>query len=115
MKTIGTPELQSMINRGKKFALINTLSPEKFRVTRIPSSENVPLADEEFVEKVEQCTGSKANAVVVYCADSECNSSSKAAARLEEAGFTSVYEYTGGAKAWQAAGGILAPRTAETA
>jgi rhodanese-related sulfurtransferase len=104
-----------MINHGKKFALINTLSPEQFRVTRIPGSENVPLEDEEFVEKVGQCAGSKANAVVVYCADSECDSSSKAAARLEEAGFTSVYDYTGGAKSWQANGGILAPWTAETA
>ena len=113
MKTLGTPELQFKINRGEKLALINTLSPEQFRITHIPGSENIPLT-EDFVEEVERHVGSKDTPVVVYSADSECESSSRAAARLEEAGFSEVYDYTGGAKAWQAAGGVLASWTASS-
>jgi len=39
--------------------------------------------------------------VVVYCASEQCNSSEKAAKKLEDAGFTAVSRYTGGAAAWQ--------------
>ena len=50
---------------------------------------------------VEQEAGGKDKSVVVYCASSHCNSSEKAAKKLEEAGFTAVSRYTGGAAAWQ--------------
>jgi len=114
MKDLGTPELNNMINRGEELKLINTLPPKKFRITHIPGSENIPVGDPDFVEKVEKHVGSKEKKVVVYCADSTCDASTKAAQQLEEAGFTDVYDYTGGAKAWQAAGGTLVIPTAET-
>lgn len=114
MKEVGTPELNTMINRGEDLTLINTLHPKKFRITHIPGSENIPADDPDFAEKVEKHVGSKEKTVVLYCADSTCDSSTKAARQLEEAGFTDVYDYTGGAKAWQAAGGTLVIPTAET-
>jgi rhodanese-related sulfurtransferase len=108
MKIIGTPELKNLFDRGVKFTLINTLSPAESEHTLIPGAENVPLADERFCDKVEQLAGSKDAAVVVYCASSECDSSSEAANQLEAADFTDVMVYQGGAKAWQATGGLLA-------
>ena len=44
---------------------------------------------------------SKSEPVVVYCASQQCNSSEKAAKKLEAAGFTAVSRYTDGAAAWQ--------------
>jgi rhodanese-related sulfurtransferase len=36
----------------------------------------------------------------VYCASIDCHSSTDAAKKLDQAGFTNVYDYRGGAKAW---------------
>ena len=55
----------------------------------------------DFASRVEQEAGGKNKPVVVYCASSHCNSSEKAAEKLEVAGFTAVSRYTGGAAAWQ--------------
>jgi rhodanese-related sulfurtransferase len=102
-----------MIHSRTKLTLINALSPKQFELTRIPGSENVPVEDENFVERVEEYAVSKHQAVVVYGADATCDASDEAAARLEEAGFTEVYDYSGGAKAWQASGGLLVRPPAE--
>lgn len=108
MKSVGTPELQSMFNRGVDFTLMNVLPPRQFRVTDIPGSKNIPLEDAEFVTLAKNCAGSKEKTVVVYSADSNCNMASRAAVQLEAAGFTDVHVYSGGAKAWHANGGVLA-------
>jgi rhodanese-related sulfurtransferase len=108
MKSIGTPELKNMFDRGEKFTLINTLSAAEFEHTRIPGSTNVPLRDEGFCDKVAELVGSKDAKVVVYSASSECETATKAAAKLEDADFADVTLYQGGARAWQSTGGLLA-------
>jgi len=45
--------------------------------------------------------GAKTDKLVVYCANQQCDSSEKATKKLEEAGFTSVLTYKGGAEAWK--------------
>lgn len=108
MKSIGTPELNAMFHQGNTFSLINVVSPDQYSVTNIPGSKNVPVGDREFAARVEECVGSKDATVVVYCTDSTCDMSNRAAEQLESAGFTDVREYSGGALAWQKAGGLLA-------
>jgi rhodanese-related sulfurtransferase len=115
MKTIGTPDLRTMFDRGEAFALVNTLSPAEFKLTRIPGSENIPLSEKCFTERVTELTGSKNATVVVYSASSECDTARKAAERLQEDGFTDVRHYQGGAKAWKEAGGLLANRLRDPA
>ena len=46
----------------------------------------------------------KDQAVIVYCADYECDLSARAAWRLESMGFQEVYRYTPGKADWLAAG-----------
>jgi rhodanese-related sulfurtransferase len=101
MKTITTDELKTLRDQNGKITLVNTLGPEAFEKTRIPGAVNVPLDNSDFVARVEQEAGGKDKPVVVYCASQQCNSSEKAAKKLEEAGFTTVSRYTGGAAAWQ--------------
>ena len=45
--------------------------------------------------------GAKDKKLVVYCANVHCDSSEKAAKKLEEAEFSSVLTYKGGAEAWK--------------
>ena len=101
MKTITTDELKSLRDKNGGLTLVNTLGAESFEKTRIPGAINIPLDDSDFVTRVEQKAGSKDKPVVVYCASQQCNSSEKAAEKLEAAGFTAVSRYTGGAAAWQ--------------
>lgn len=101
MKTITTNELKSLLDRNEDVLLVNTLKSESFEKTRIPSAVNIPLDDEDFVVRVEEEAGGKDKPVVVYCASLECNSSEKAAEKLENAGFTAVTDFAGGFKAWQ--------------
>jgi rhodanese-related sulfurtransferase len=101
MKTISTDELKSLKDQHGALTLVNTLGAEAFEKTRIPGAINVPLQSDDFAARVEQEAGGKDKPVVVYCASEQCNSSEKAAEKLEAAGFTAVWRYTGGAAAWE--------------
>lgn len=105
MKTITTKELKALCDKDcdkeAEVTLVNTLGPESFEKTKLPCAVNVPLESSDFTAQVEQQAGDKDKPVVVYCASAQCNSSEKAAKKLEAAGFTDVLRYTGGAAAWQ--------------
>lgn len=101
MKTITTDELKARCDKTEDLTLVNTLSAEQFEKTKIAGAINVPLESSDFAVRVEQEAGGKDKPVVVYCASAQCNSSEKAAKKLEAAGFTDVSRYTEGAAAWQ--------------
>ena len=101
MKTITTDELKAQCDKPGHATLVNTLAPDAFEKTKIPGAINIPLESSDFSTRVENEAGGKDKPVVVYCASEQCNSSEKAARRLESAGFTAVSRYTGGAAAWQ--------------
>lgn len=101
MKTITTDGLKALKGQNGAVTLVNTLGAEAFEKTKIPGAINVPLESSDFAADVEQASGGKDQPVVVYCANQQCNSSEKAAQKLEAAGFTAVSRYTGGAAAWQ--------------
>lgn len=104
MKTITTEQLKSAKENHSDFLLVNTLDSEHFEKTKIAEAVNVPQSQDDFIEQVEETTNSKLRPIVVYCASADCNSSTKAAEKLEAAGFSDVYDYKGGAKAWEDAG-----------
>jgi rhodanese-related sulfurtransferase len=111
MQSLGTPELKSMFDREEELTLINTLSPAQFRKAHIPGSVNVPVNDAGFVKKVETLVDSKDETIVVYSVGVKCESSMKAARKLDKAGFENVYRYVGGARAWRGLGGSLTSGT----
>lgn len=108
MKTITTSELKTLKSRNGNLTMVNTLGAEAFEKTKIPGSINIPLESGDFSTRVEKAAGGKAKPVVVYCASEACDSSEKAAKKLEAAGFTAVSRYTGGAAAWQKEAGTHA-------
>ena len=101
MKTIEANELKALLDGNEDVLLVNTLNADSFEKTRIPGAVNIPLEDEDFVAHVEEQAGGKDKRIVVYCASQQCNSSEKAAEKLENAGFTAVTDFAGGFKAWQ--------------
>jgi rhodanese-related sulfurtransferase len=103
MQTIDTKQLESMMESKSDLAVINALPEESAREAHIQGTPNIPLERDDFVQQVESKAGGKNEPVVVYCANTECGVSEKAAKTLEEHGFEQVYDYEGGAKAWNEA------------
>lgn len=101
MKTITTKELQNLQSTEPGLPIINTLPRDAFEKTRIPEAISIPQDEPEFADRVARAVGAKTDKLVVYCANQQCDSSEKAAKKLEEAGFTSVLAYKGGAEAWK--------------
>ena len=101
MKTLTRNELKTMNEvEHEDFVLINVLPQETFREKHIRTSINVPVDSSEFTQTVENVAGDKQRKLVVYCANFDCDASSKAADQLENAGFERVYDYEGGTEDW---------------
>jgi rhodanese-related sulfurtransferase len=105
MERLTTEELILLLEDEPDSVLINVLDEADFAAARIPHSFNVPVDREGFEEEVEELVDSTDSAVVVYSADAECDASAIAAVKLEDAGFTRVYDYEGGMEEWFAVEG----------
>lgn len=101
MQTIDAQELKRKIDANEDFVFLNVLSREYFDKEHIPGSDNIPYDSEDFVQKVEERAGGKETEIVVYCANTECTASPKAAEKLEDAGFTNVIDFEGGMEEWK--------------
>jgi len=110
MKTINAQQLESMMKADEELTVINVLPKKAFDSEHIPETINIPVGDDDFVQQVEDAVESKSDDVVVYCADEACDASPKAAKNLEDAGFTSVYDFEGGMKEWTDSGREAAQR-----
>jgi rhodanese-related sulfurtransferase len=104
MQTVGTERLTEMRRQNDDLAVVNVLSADEFHQRHIPGSRNIPVTEDNFAEKVADRAGGRDEPVVVYCANEACDASEKAARKLDEAGFSHVYDYAGGLRAWQEAG-----------
>lgn len=101
MKPIDRDTLKRMNEvEHEDFVLINVLPREKFNERHIRTSINIPVGSDDFVEQVESVAGGKDRKIVVYCANFDCDASPKAARKLEEAGFSKIYDYEGGTEDW---------------
>ncbi len=98
MNQINREELKKKIERGDKFKLVNALEPEKFRAMHIPHSVNV-FQKEDVAKNLQPD-----EEVVVYCTDDSCNKSVAMYYMLESLGYTKVFRFPGGIRAWQEAG-----------
>lgn len=104
MNTIDANELQKFIAGESRGPVINVLDHDQYESKHIPGSINIPLESADFVTKVTSAVANKDEPVVVYCASSDCDASEKAAAQLEEAGFSDVRDYEPGVKGWEVQG-----------
>jgi rhodanese-related sulfurtransferase len=102
MHAIARQELnERMANDG--LTLVEVLDPKYYRKFHLPGAINVPL-DEDFDRQIEKTVPDKDRTVVVYCLDTECHASPKAARRMEELGYRQVFDYEAGKVDWKEAG-----------
>jgi rhodanese-related sulfurtransferase len=101
MKTIAARDLRKMRDAEEEFLLVNTLPADKFPQTKIPEAVNIPQDASDFAAQVEKQAGGKNRTVVVYCASDQCDSSTRGADKLQNAGFTNVYDFADGYAGWQ--------------
>ena len=102
MKSITRDALnERLANDG--FALVEVLSTDQYHEFHLPGAINVPL-DDHFDERIQEAVPDKDRMVVVYCHNSECQASSKAARRMDELGYQQVFDYEAGKVDWREAG-----------
>jgi thioredoxin len=80
--------------------ILDVRTPEEFASEHIDKATNINWLGDEFVTNVENLDKSKP--VFVYCKSG--GRSAKAAAKLAELGFKTIYELQGGIMKWNAAG-----------
>lgn len=83
--------------------LVEVLSAEKYNDYHLPGAINVPLGD-QFDQRIQAAIPDKSVPVIVYCYDAECDASPKAAQRMDELGYRTVYDYEAGKVDWKEAG-----------
>jgi len=103
VQSISRGELKNKMEANDRLKIIEVLPQDAFRNFHIPGAMNIPIGDEDFDEKIQKAAD-KNEEVVVYCKDSDCDASPKAAKRMEQLGFNIVYDYEAGKDDWKEAG-----------
>src|SRR5438093_1703463 len=93
-------EVRTLVAQGRA-QLVEVLPASLYKKEHLPHAVNIPL-ENMTAERTKSLR--KDMAVIVYCADFQCDLSARAAWRLESMGFQEVYRYTPGKADWLAAG-----------
>lgn len=93
-------DVKTLVAQGR-VQLVEVLPPSEYKKEHLPQAINIPL--ENLTSEATKILR-KDVAVIVYCADFQCDLSARAAWRLESMGFQEVYRYTPGKADWLAAG-----------
>jgi rhodanese-related sulfurtransferase len=94
---IGRDELRELTGQGVQ--LVEVLPADDYDWAHLPGAVSLPL------KELDARTGQldRSRPVIVYCHDTLCDMSPRAAWRLEAAGFGPVYDYVAGKTDWLAA------------
>lgn len=102
-KRVEADWVKEHLNDGKTY-FINVLSRDDHQKEHIPGTMNVPVGAPDFEEQVAEIVPDRNTPVVVYCASLTCEASPKAAKKLEELGYTNVFDFKAGMAGWKEAG-----------
>jgi len=93
-------DVKTLVAQGRA-QLLEVLPASAYKKEHLPQAVNIPL---ETMNSESTRQLRKDQAVIVYCADFQCDVSARAGWRLESMGFQEVYRYTPGKADWLAAG-----------
>lgn len=99
MKRIGSEDAKRLLDEGAQ--AVEVLPQADHRRERLPGAVSLPLAR---LTRESTADLDPSRPLVVYCYDTQCDLSGRAAARLAHLGFADVYDYTGSKAAWLAMG-----------
>ncbi len=100
-KNITREELKEKMDRGDDFVLVDALGPEHYERSHLPGAINLPL---ESMDDTEEVLPNKDAEIIVYCMNTECETSDEEVRELEEMGYTNVRHYAAGKQDWIEAG-----------
>jgi rhodanese-related sulfurtransferase len=99
---VSRESLWQKIQRGDEFVLVDALSPISYAASHLPLAISMPP---ERVDALARRRIPDLDAeIVVYCANSTCDSSAAVAGRLLELGYRNVLRYEKGKRDWVEAG-----------
>jgi rhodanese-related sulfurtransferase len=97
-KSISREDIKSKLNNREAMTLVEALPKKYFDEQHLPGAINIP--HDEIRQKAAQLLPDKNAFIVVYCANTECQSSRKATAILEQMGYVNAHEYIEGKQDW---------------
>jgi thioredoxin len=100
IQTIDVSSYSAKIKATPNAQILDVRTPEEYTTGHIENSDNVDFLSNSFVLRTDKYD--KTKPVFVYCKSG--GRSAKAADKLAELGFTSVYNLDGGMLKWEAAG-----------
>jgi rhodanese-related sulfurtransferase len=102
IQTVTRDQLKTALDEGRDMILVESLSPQSYEKEHLPGAINVPR--ERVRELAPRLLPDKDAEIVVYCANTECQSSLQTAQALEGLGYTRVTDYEAGKQDWIEAG-----------
>lgn len=103
MHTISREQARDLIDHEENLTVVEALPEKYYNKFHLPGAQNVPL-DDSFTESIQSIAPDLSAPVLVYCMDTECDAATKAAAIMEELGYTRIYDYEAGKVDWKEAG-----------
>ena len=103
MQTVNREQLKKMMDKDKTMILAEVLPLKNYHKYHIAGAVSLPL-NERFEDQFQKIIPDKNRSVVLYCSNSGCQASEEASRRVEEAGYTNVYDYKDGKEDWKEAG-----------
>ena len=100
MKTINKEKLKERLENNE-ITLIEVLGEYAYQKEHIKGAINIPV--DQIGHKAKE-RFDKDEPIAVYCSNFDCGASPAAAKKLNEMGFTNVYDYEGGKQDWKDAG-----------
>src|SRR6478736_3438295 len=100
VKTIDVTSYSEKIKATPNAQILDVRTPEEYATGHIENSDNVNFLSDSFVLRTDKYD--KTKPVFVYCKSG--GRSAKAADKLSELGFTTIYNLDGGMLKWEAAG-----------
>ncbi|SMO97178.1 Rhodanese-related sulfurtransferase [Gracilimonas mengyeensis] len=81
--------------------IINALDRDSYLAQHIPGSINIPTDNAKIAKEIIPFMESE---LVVYCASADCPASANLAQKLEEMGYTNVFDFEDGLEGWRQKG-----------
>lgn len=100
--TIDREQLKQMMDRDA-VTLVEVLDENQFNKFHLPGALNVPVSG-DFDSDIQDVVPDRHEPVAVYCQDTACDASPRAAKRMTALGYERVYDYEAGKMDWKAGG-----------
>ena len=100
LPTVTADQLLRKIKDGDDFVLVDALAPMVYAHSHLPRAINLPPSAFDR-DRMARRIPDRDTAIVVYCANPDCEDSVETAQPLEALGYTNVHHYPGGKDEWR--------------